>query len=278
MKPMRDRLALHTWTLDTTPLADVLRFAKQAGWNAVELRRVDFTRSFEAGMTNEQVLALVRASGLKVGIIGTEYGVLFAKGAELKRLFDVFAQTCANAVALDCAMIMVAPGPNTGSVAEAAVNLRAAGEIAQAHGVRLALEFSAGHDVINHLTVARDIITRANHPHCGLLLDAYHLERTGSGGRGYADVAPEEIFTFQYSDVPPTPLTGDRRPVDRLAPGKGVIRWNDVFGLLLEKGYTGYLSYEAPNPAQWSRPPLEVAREGVDCTRALLAEMEARSR
>ena len=63
---MRDRLALHTWTLDTTPLAGVLRAANAAGWNAIELRRVDFTRSFEAGMSNAQVLDLVRASGLKV--------------------------------------------------------------------------------------------------------------------------------------------------------------------------------------------------------------------
>ncbi|MGH8617501.1 MAG: sugar phosphate isomerase/epimerase family protein [Burkholderiales bacterium] len=274
MKPFCDRLALHTWTLDTTPLADVLRVAKQAGWNAVELRRVDFTRGFDAGLTNEQVLAQVRASGLKVGIVGTEYGLLFARGAELKRLFDVLDETCANAAALGCNMIMLAPGPNTGSVAEAAANLRTAGDIVAAHHVRLALEFSAGHDVLNRLEVARDIIARAGHPQCGLLLDAYHLERTGGGGRGFADVAPEEIFAFQYSDVPPAPLSGDRRPVDRLAPGKGVIRWNEVFGLLREKAYTGYLSYEAPNPAQWSRPPLEVAREGVECTRALLAGIE----
>lgn len=274
MKPFRDRLALHTWTLDTTPLAEVLRSAQQTGWNAVELRRVDFTRCFDAGMSNEQVLALVRASGLPVGIVGTEYGLLFAQGAELKRLFDVLQQTCASAVALGCDMIMLAPGPNTGSVAEATANLRAAGEIVQAHNVRLALEFSAGHDVINRLEVAREIIGRANHPHCGLLLDAYHLERTGSGGRGFADVAPAEIFTFQYSDVPSMPLTGDRRPIDRLAPGQGVVPWPEVFGLLREKGYAGYLSYEAPNPAQWSRPPLEVAREGVDLTRALLADIE----
>ena len=35
---MRNRLALHTWTLDTTPLAEVLEIARGTGWNAVELR------------------------------------------------------------------------------------------------------------------------------------------------------------------------------------------------------------------------------------------------
>ena len=36
------------------------------------------------------------------------------------------------------------------------------------------------------------------------------------------------------------------------------------------QGYTGYLSYEAPNPDLWARSPYEVAREGVELTQKLL--------
>ena len=36
---MTMRLSLHTWTLDTTPLADALVVIKKTGWDAVELRR-----------------------------------------------------------------------------------------------------------------------------------------------------------------------------------------------------------------------------------------------
>jgi 2-keto-myo-inositol isomerase len=67
-------------------------------------------------------------------------------------------------------------------------------------------------------------------------------------------------------------VTGVRRPTDRLAPGTGVVKWREVFGLLAEKGYTGYLSYEAPNPEFWARSPYDVAREGVDLTRKLLRD------
>src|SRR5512145_439319 len=126
MKPFQDRLALHTWTLDTTPLAEVLRAAKGAGWNAVELRRVDFTRCFEKGMTNAQVLDLVRASGMKVAVLGTEYGLIFAQGDESRRLFDVLEETCRNARALGCDMIMIAPGQGSGTIKQAAANFRAA--------------------------------------------------------------------------------------------------------------------------------------------------------
>jgi len=63
-----------------------------------------------------------------------------------------------------------------------------------------------------------------------------------------------------------------RRPTDRLPPGKGVVQWREMLRLLHEKGYSGYLSYEAPNPEQWMRSPYEVAREGVMLTRQLLQD------
>ena len=40
MSNLQNRLLMHTWTLDTTPLAAALRAIKNAGWNGVELRRV----------------------------------------------------------------------------------------------------------------------------------------------------------------------------------------------------------------------------------------------
>ena len=38
-------LALHTWTVDTSPLDQALAAAKAAGFDAIELRRVDRTIS-----------------------------------------------------------------------------------------------------------------------------------------------------------------------------------------------------------------------------------------
>ena len=274
MSKMSERLALHTWSLDTTPLRETLGAARDGGWNAVELRRIDFVRCFEKGMSNQDVIELLRASGMQVAVLGTEYGLLFAKGEESRRLFAVLEETCRNANALGCAMIMMAPGPNSGTLAEAIANYRSAGEIVAAHGLRIALEFASAHDVINRLAVARELIAAANHPNAGLLLDAYHLQRSGDGGRGFEDVSGDEIFTFQFSDVPPGPPSGDRRPTDRLMPGKGCVRWNDVFHLLKEKNYNGWLSYEAPNPEYWARPPAEVAREAAAVTRELLAGVE----
>ena len=64
MKKMQDRLALHTWTVDTTPLAAALAAARDGGFNAVELRRVDFTRWSDIdlasrGIPSEQFLTAI---------------------------------------------------------------------------------------------------------------------------------------------------------------------------------------------------------------------------
>jgi 2-keto-myo-inositol isomerase len=266
------RLALHLWTIDTTPLATALDAAKQAGYDAVELRRIDFKRCFENGMSNAQVLDLVRASGIAVGVLGVEYGWLFATGDESKRLFKVFRESCENAVALGCTMLMSAPGQVNGPISEAIKYLREAGDIAAEYGLKLAIEFNSQHDVLNSLGALRELITGADRPNCGYLVDAYHFARSGAGGRGFESIPAEQIFCFQYSDLSATPVTGVKRPTDRLAPGKGVVQWREVLGLLAEKNYTGYLSYEAPNPELWARSPYEVAREGVTLTQNLLRD------
>ncbi len=264
------RLALHAWTLETTTFADVLRIARNTGWNGVEIRRSDVKQCYQAGMSRDDVIRLIDESGIKVAVTGTEYGLLFAKGDECGRLLDVLEETCKTAKAVGCDMIMTATGQATGSMDTAVANMRAAADIVAVYGLRIAYEYSSAHLTMNRLETARELHARVAHPAFGLLLDAYHLERSGSGGRGFAEVPAEHIFAFQYSDVPATPPPGMLRPTDRLAPGGGCVRWPEVFALLAEKSYQGYLSYEAPNPALWARPALDVSREGADATRALL--------
>ena len=258
------RLALHTWTLDTTPLDAALAAARDGGFDAVELRRTDFKRCYEKGLSNDAVLDLVRAAKIPVCTLGCEYGWLFATGEESTRLFDDLEVTCDNAVALDCPLIMCAPGQNVGPKTDAIENLKRGADICGKRGLKLAIEFNSQHAVLNSIAALREILNGAGRGNAGMLLDAYHMERSGAGGRGFDGVAPEEIAAFQYSDAPPAPVAaGVKRPTDRLPPGQGVVRWIEVFGLLKEKGFEGYLSYEAPNPAQWQRPPLEVCCEGV---------------
>jgi len=257
-------LALHTWTVDTTPLDRALAAAKAGGFDAVELRRVDFVRHPEA-------LDIVKKSGLPVACVGVEPGWIFsAKGQEQERLFGVFRESCQAAVALDCPVLMSAIGPGTASVDEAIANIRRAGAMAATFGLRLALEYQFQHPVVKSLEILRDLVARAGEKSAGLLLDAYHLQRGGRPGAGFAEVPGDEIFYVQYSDVPDAPPNGPP-PVDRLPPGRGIVHWTELFRLLAAKNYRGYISYEAPNPAHWTRSANDVALEGAEATRRALA-------
>lgn len=265
-------VALHTWTVETTPLSAALTAIKQGGADALEVRQLDFKRAYADGLTDAQVIEMVRASGNKVCTVGVEYGWMFATGEESRRLFQVFRRQCESAVALGCDHLMSATGQNDGKVADAIPHVRIACDIAAEYGLKLSLEFNSQHPTVNCVEVMREIVNGAGRRNVGLLLDAYHLHRSGRIGRAFEDVPAEEIMYFQFSDVPAQSTVGAARPTDRLPPGRGVIPWTELFQLLAEKNYTGYLSYEAPNPAQWERPALEVVREGVEATRALLAQ------
>ena len=87
-------LALHTWTVDTTPLDEALAAARTGGFDAVELRRVDFERCAKRDLDNAAVLDLVRAAGLPVSAMGVEYGWIFSTGDERERLLGVFRECC----------------------------------------------------------------------------------------------------------------------------------------------------------------------------------------
>lgn len=272
---MHNRIALHSWTLDTTPLADVLRIAREAGYNGVELRHLDFLRGQKAGMSEQAMVELVRAANIKVAVIGAESGVLFETGDELKRKLESLRYVSEKARQLDCDVIMVAPGQNApGGMPLAKQNLKTCAEVCAEYGLKIAVEFNSRHPVIRTVADGMELIDAVNLKNCGLLLDTYHLHCSGGTADSFKHVPVDRIITFQFSDAPPGPPSDTRQPVDRLPPGKGVAPFVEIFKNLMAMGYQGYMSYEAPNPAQWNRPPDVVAREGVEMVRALLSQAE----
>jgi len=266
------RLALHTWTLDTTPLARVLDIAHRTGWDAVELRHADFTRAIEAGQRPEDVLELVRASGLRVSAVGARLGWMYADGAEQEALVALFARVCRWAAALGAEVVQSPVDFGAGDRRKAADRVREMGDLAGSHGLRVAIEPYVIARQFNCLERGRELLAAADHPRCGLDVDAYHIQRAGDGVGALAALAPEEIAYVQFSDVPANaaPATQAADLLDRLPPGRGVVPFPAFFRILRDKGYTGYLSYEAPNPAAWARDPEDVAREALAATRHAL--------
>jgi len=243
--------------------------ARAAGWPAVELRRVDFARAAEAGQPAGAVLDLVRASGLPVACVGGQLGWMFADGEERARLLAAMTESCGWARALGASTVMSPADMGEGDLARAVAAVREVGDIGAAHGVRIALEAPSQAAQLNTIERLRELLTRADHPSCGLLVDSYHLHRGGGGLRAVEDLGPGEIAYVQFSDVPASGLQPGQT-LDRLPPGRGVVPFRDFFRLIADSGYAGYWASEAPNPAAWTGDPASVAREALAATRAVL--------
>jgi 4-hydroxyphenylpyruvate dioxygenase len=256
------RFALHTWTLDSTPLPEVLRIARETGWDALELRAVDFERAAEAGQSEEDVIAMVRACGLPVAAMGARLGWMYADGDELRELLGIFADSCRRAAAMGSPVVQCPVDFARGDIRKAAERVREIGDMAAAHGLRVALETYSIAEQFNTLARGRELLQLASHPAVGFDVDSYHVERGGEGFAALHDLTLDEIVYVQYSDVPVN--AGPPEPgnlLNRLPPGQGVVPFDQFFSILAAKGYTGYWSYEAPNTATWERDPTEVARE-----------------
>ena len=187
------------------------------------------------GKSADDVIGLVRASGLLVACVGVELGWMWAEGADRRRLLQVFAEQCARAAVLGCTTVMSPVDRGEGSVVQAAASVREVGDLAAAAHVRLAVEFNSQAAQVNTLARVREVMDRAAHPACGLLLDTYHLHRSGATVRDLEDVAPSEIAYVQYSDVPAGAAPGQVMP--RLAPGLGVVPFREWFRAFAAKGY-----------------------------------------
>ena len=266
---MAMRLALHTWTLLGTPFTDILRIAPATGWDGIEVSGRHIAPGHATALSASEIERLVKASGLPLACISVESGWIWADGGERRRLLDTFDARCRMAAALGGGTVMSPVDQGRGDVKQAQASVREVGDIAARHGVRLAVEFNSQAPQLNALAPMREVMTGAAHPACGLLLDTYHLGRSGATLAEIEDVAPAEIAYVQYSDVP----RAGTRPgfaLDRLPPGKGAFPFKEFFALMRAKGYDGFLSYEAPNEQAWTRPPEEVSREAVTATRAVL--------
>ncbi|MGE3267452.1 MAG: sugar phosphate isomerase/epimerase family protein [Chloroflexota bacterium] len=263
------RLALHTGSLGSLPLATALQVAKETGWDGVELRHLDFAQAMANGTPISELLALVKASGLPVSAVGVERGWIYSEGEARQRFLESIRAVCQWADTLKAPIIMSPMDPNPGDLSRAAASIREVGDIVASYGKTMALELNVNVPQFPRLQAVRDVLALAGHPNVGLLVDTYHIQRGQGGLDAYQTLRNGEIAYFQYSDVPDAPMDPPGNTSERLPPGQGVVPFAEILPIIREKGYTSFLSYEAINAAAFKRDPFEVAAEALAASRAL---------
>lgn len=224
---------------------EMVEVAARAGYSHVGLRLVPATAEelhfplVADTSLRKQTLARLRDCGI---------GVLDVEILRLKpetRVAD-FEAILAVGAELGASELLVAG--NDADEARLTENFAALCDLAKLHGLHAHLEFMPWTDARN-LTQARRIVEAANRDNGGILIDAFHFDRSASRLEELAQIAPERLRYTQLCDVAgpcPTDMTEILRQArnERRFPGDGD---SDLLGLLRTLPAGIALSVETPS-------------------------------
>jgi 2-keto-myo-inositol isomerase len=246
-------------TIMTTPTQLQMEIARAAGFSGIEARA---ERLLEHP---EEVAASSQAArpGQMWSLNGVRIGLTPAGDLERRTLEADLSPRLEICRAIHAAYILVVP-PRVAGLDEAAAlpgireGLTVARDLAADHGVKVAFEFLGFFDCpIGTPGAAAAAVEEMSD--VDLVLDSCHWHASGSGS---LDAFPvDRIAMVHLNDAPAKPPR-EIEDGDRVLPGEGVIRLEELLGALRTRGYAGPWSLETFNPGYWEEDPASVARRG----------------
>jgi sugar phosphate isomerase/epimerase len=232
-----------------------LEAVAQAGFDGISLGVRDYRNLRAEGMSDADLLAIVRDSGLFIGDVAN--GSCWRSGdSRDDEDLGIHIVELFGAQALNCTPI----DPPFATVDETVGAFGAICDRAARRGVRCQIEFRPWVDP-RTLHAAWEVVRRADRSNGGINFDSWHFFRGGGSSADLRAVDPEKIFTIQLADAPAVSRFGDLRTEsrNRLLPGHGA---GDIAGLIRvmdEIGVDVPFGGEAISPEWADLPPAEGA-------------------
>ncbi|MCC9603951.1 sugar phosphate isomerase/epimerase [Stieleria sp. JC731] len=149
---------------------------------------------------------------------------------------------------------------------------RAICELGQQMGVAPQLELWGFSPTLSKLGELAYVATEAAHPMACVLPDFYHIYKGGSDFTGLSMIEASMMHCFHINDYPASPERGEIADKHRVFPGDGICPLPEIIGNLIDHGFKGTFSLELFNQEYWNRDALEVAKEGLQKSRAVVAQ------
>ena len=256
------------------PLPEEIDIAAKVGFTAVEpwLDRID--KFVQSGGVLADLRKRIADHGLSIpSAIGFAAWIVDdddrrAKGLEqMKRDMDSVAQIGGIRIA---APPIGANGPNDASPALSTIaeRYRAVLDLGKQMGVTPEVEIWGSSKTLSTLGEAAHVAVQSAGPQACLLLDVFHLHKGGSDIGGINLLRGSALGVIHTNDYPKSPGREQITDAQRVYPGDGVAPLTDLFHILREIGWHGYLSVELFNKDYWKQNPVKVAQAALDKTRA----------
>ncbi len=260
---------LNSSTIRPAPILQKIEIAARAGYSAIELWHDDIDLHLRNGGTLAEIRHALEDRRLVVpttiylkGWFETTGPARAAEMAECRRRID-------QAVEVGAIHIIAGPPAGYSDHDQGARHYRELLELGLSLGVKPAMEFLGFVEDINTIESALEIVNKAGHPAGTIVLDPFHIYRGGGSPESIALLKPAQIAIFHFNDAPAYPPRVQQHDHDRVYPGDGILDLKRQLQLLRQIGYNRWLSLELFREDLWAQDPFEVARIGLQKTRAV---------
>ena len=188
------------------------------------------------------------------------------KGMEAaKRDMDRVAQIGAKRIAAPAAGAQDRTDIDLGAAAE---RYRKLCELGDQFGVVPQVEVWGFSKTLTKLSHAVAVAIDSGHPRACVLADVYHLYKGGSNPEGMRLLSANSMHVMHVNDYPGEPSRARITDAQRVYPGDGVAPLKQIFTILRDIGFTGYLSLELFNKSYAKDSDAQtVAETGLKKTR-----------
>lgn len=249
-----------------------IELAAKAGYDAIEpwINEIDEYLKQGGTLTDlakriaDQGLAVASAIGFAQWIV--DDNAQRAKGLEeARRTMDMVAQLGGTRIAAPPAGATDKPGLNLLAAAERYGELL---ELGRRLGVTPMLEVWGFSKNLHRLGETVFVAAECGHRDACLLLDVYHIYKGGSGFAGLHLLGGAGMHVFHINDYPAAPPRETITDADRVYPGDGIAPLDQLLRDLRAAGFRGTLSLELFNRGYWEQDASEVAKTGLEKTKA----------
>jgi 2-keto-myo-inositol isomerase len=272
------RFSLNTSTIrgQKLPIDQQVSIAAEAGYDGIEPWIRDIEQYVKDGgdltTLNKQIadagLAVVSAIGFANWI--TDDDGERAKGLEQAR-HDMELVKAIGGTHIAAPPIGAHKGDHVSPPLPAiAQRYRALLEVGDETGVVPQLELWGFSKTLSKLSELAYVATGAQHDSACVLPDFYHIYKGGNDFAGLAMIESSRMHCFHMNDYPADPPLAEIGDKHRVFPGDGVCDLPKIIRGMLDRGFAGTFSLELFNPAYWERDALEVCKEGLQKSKAVV--------
>jgi sugar phosphate isomerase/epimerase len=273
------RTALCWGTVIGADFDGLLEAARSAGVPAIMVSPALYFRALAGGRTERDLRDSVDRSGVEVAVVDALVSPLpglpdpASLPEPVRPVFTYSEDAC-----LRMAEVLGAPIVNVahvmgGAVPEAEMAQALAGIAGRAgeRGLKVSIEFMPNSAAIPDLLAALRIAAASGVPNLGVMLDTWHVFRSGGEPADVQAAPAGAIYGVQVADAPAD--AKGRPPVpmqDRLLPGAGAIPIAKILAAVVQGSPDAVIGIEVISQEMAALPPADAARRAAGAMRPLL--------